>query len=69
MQTMTDIRLTANDPTIFACCPHCNVRGLGVPLGDINCRAYTKREWRQSHECENCKGQMVLLYELKVEDD
>lgn len=63
-----EVTLTASDPTMFSRCPKCNVSGLGVPLGDINCKAYTKREWRQNHDCENCGTQMVLLYEVRIDD-
>jgi hypothetical protein len=63
MEATREVTLTANDPTVFAVCPRCNARGKGVLLGDINCKAFTRREWRMNPECENCHRQMVFIYE------
>jgi len=61
---MLEIVLTPRDPTVFGKCPLCCKKGLGVPLGDINCKAYTVREWKQRPVCENCETVMVYLYEV-----
>ena len=62
-----NIELNPSDPTIFAVCLVCNRRGLGVPLGDINCKAYTRRDWHRDSSCENCDSQMLKIYEVTNE--
>jgi hypothetical protein len=63
-----DIELMASDPTVFAICEKCNRKGRGVHLGDISCKAFTKREWRQNPVCDNCNTPMTRLYEVKNAD-
>jgi hypothetical protein len=61
----TTIELNDRDLTNFMVCKKCNRRGLGQPLGDINCKAYTKRDASMKPECENCGSEMTLIYEVK----
>lgn len=62
----TTIEMSDRDLTHFMVCQKCNRRGLGVPLGDINCKAYSKRDAESNPKCENCKTVMTLIYEVQV---
>lgn len=59
------ITLGPEDPTIFAGCPRCNKRGIGVKIGDIFGKAYTARRWKREPVCDNCGGPLVKLFEVE----
>jgi len=61
---MDKIMLGPEDPTIFAKCLNCNKGGRGVKLGDIFCKAYTVRKWKRGQVCENCGGELTVLFEV-----
>lgn len=62
-----EIRLSPEDPTIFAKCPRCSAMGRGTKAGSQFYRAYTIRRWVRKPKCENCNTPMVKLYEVKEE--
>lgn len=61
-----DIKLTHEDPTVFAKCPNCGRTGKGVKAGRYYGRAFTVHRWKRRPKCENCKAVLVKLFEVKA---
>jgi hypothetical protein len=61
------LRLTDEDPSIFAKCPRCDSRGRGVKFGNYYGKAFSVRQWRREPTCENCGDALVEISRIKLE--
>jgi hypothetical protein len=72
------LRLTDEDPSIFAKCPRCDKRGMGTVYGrqvgmTFNAtlsyygKAFNVRQWRRGPVCENCGTGLVEVRRITLE--
>jgi hypothetical protein len=61
------VRLTDEDPSIFAKCLRCDRRGRGVSVGSYYGKAFNIRQWRRQPLCENCKTVLVEVRRIELE--
>ena len=61
------MRLTDEDPSIFAKCPRCDSRrGRGEKFGFFYGKAFSVRQWRRQPTCENCGAVLVEMKRLPL---
>lgn len=60
-----EIKLVDEDPTVWGKCLTCSRTGRGVITGNYFAKAYPKNKWAKSPTCDNCGGQLTLLYEVR----
>lgn len=62
---MSEIRLTADDPTIFVKCPQCTRTGRGVVVGNYFATAYSRKKWGKGNKtCPNCETKLEIFREI-----
>lgn len=64
----TVVRLTTEDPTVFAKCPVCTVRQPDGRTPKYYGSSYTARKWKKGPQCENCEAPMVEVFSIPVEE-
>lgn len=62
------IRLTTEDPTVFAKCPVCCKRGTDGRATKYYASSYPVRKWKKGPLCENCESPMVEVYSIDTEE-
>ena len=67
LRVQSMLRLLPSDPTIFTQCDKCCARGRGSRALEYFAKAFTLRDWRKGQTCENCHGELTVLYEVKTD--
>jgi hypothetical protein len=63
-----NIRLSPEDPTVFAKCPKCDRHGRGEPFGNYFGKTFSIRQWRRGQVCDNCGSALLEIRRIKLED-